>query len=96
MFSKWKKIEYVFELKHTWDKVMYGGDENVTRGSQEPCGLVCSRGATAQDLLIQWLQKLPPVTSVNSCYSFPGGSVVKSPPANVGDSGSVPGLGRSL
>ena len=27
---------------------------------------------------------------------FPGGSVVKNLPANVGNSGSVPGLGRSL
>ena len=26
---------------------------------------------------------------------FPGGSVVKNPPANSGDSGSVPGLGKS-
>ena len=26
---------------------------------------------------------------------LPGGSVVKNPPANVGDSGSIPGLGRS-
>ena len=26
---------------------------------------------------------------------FPGGSVVKNPPANVGDVGSVPGSGRS-
>ena len=26
---------------------------------------------------------------------FPGGSVVKNPPANAGDEGSVPGLGRS-
>ena len=26
---------------------------------------------------------------------FPGGSVVKSLPANAGDTGSVPGLGRS-
>ena len=25
---------------------------------------------------------------------FPGGSVVKNPPANVGDMGSLPGLGR--
>ena len=27
---------------------------------------------------------------------FPGGSVVKNPPANAGDTGSTPGLGRSL
>ena len=26
---------------------------------------------------------------------FPGGSVVKNPPANAGDAGSVPGPGRS-
>ena len=27
--------------------------------------------------------------------SFPGGSVVKNLPANAGDAGSIPGLGRS-
>ena len=27
---------------------------------------------------------------------FPGGSVIKNLPANAGDSGSIPGLGRSL
>ena len=26
---------------------------------------------------------------------FPGGSVVKNPPAKAGDMGSIPGLGRS-
>ena len=26
---------------------------------------------------------------------FPGGSVVKNPPANAGDMGSIPGPGRS-
>ena len=26
---------------------------------------------------------------------FPGGSVVKNPPANAGDAGSIPGSGRS-
>ena len=26
---------------------------------------------------------------------FPSGAVVKSPPANAGDTGSIPGLGRS-
>ena len=26
---------------------------------------------------------------------FPGGSVVKNPPANIGDTGSIPGWGRS-
>ena len=27
--------------------------------------------------------------------SFPGGTVVKNRPANAGDTGSIPGLGRS-
>ena len=27
---------------------------------------------------------------------FPGGSVVKNPPASIGDAGSIPGSGRSL
>ena len=30
-----------------------------------------------------------------SVQGFPGGAVVKNPPANTGDTGSSPGLGRS-
>ena len=29
------------------------------------------------------------------CLGFPGGAVVKNPPANAGDTGSSPGPGRS-
>ena len=28
-------------------------------------------------------------------WGFPGGAVVRNPPANAGDTGSSPGLGRS-
>ena len=28
-------------------------------------------------------------------WAFPGGPVVKNPPANAGDTGSIPGQGRS-
>ena len=31
---------------------------------------------------------------VCSAVGFPGGSVVKNPPAKAGDTGSIPGLGR--
>ena len=31
----------------------------------------------------------------NVCVGFPGGSVVKNPPANVGDAGSIPDSGIS-
>ena len=30
-----------------------------------------------------------------SCWGFPDGTVVKNPSANAGDTGSIPGLGRS-
>ena len=33
-------------------------------------------------------------TYIHTSLGFPGGSVVKNPPANVGDVGSIPGLGR--
>ena len=32
---------------------------------------------------------------LNSTKSIPGGPIVKNPPANAGDTGSIPGLGRS-
>ena len=35
------------------------------------------------------------VISINGVGGFPGGSVVKNPPANVGDTGSIPDPGRS-
>ena len=31
----------------------------------------------------------------NSYRDFPGGAVVKNPPANAGDMDSIPGMGRS-
>ena len=31
----------------------------------------------------------------NWCLGLPGGAMVKNPPANAGDTGSVPGSGRS-
>ena len=34
-------------------------------------------------------------TYIHTCMGFPGGSVVKNPPPNARDAGSVPGSGRS-
>ena len=34
-------------------------------------------------------------TSLSGNESFPGGSVVKNPPANAGDTGLIPDSGRS-
>ena len=33
--------------------------------------------------------------SINGSWGFPGGTVVKNPPANAGDTGLSPGPGRS-
>ena len=35
------------------------------------------------------------ITNLNVELGFPGGAVVKNPPANAGDTGLSPGLGRS-
>ena len=32
---------------------------------------------------------------IKESKDFPGGTVVKNPPANAGDTGSIPGPGRS-
>ena len=38
-------------------------------------------------LVVQWLR-------IHLPRDFPGGAVVKNPPANAGDPGSIPGPGR--
>ena len=42
-----------------------------------------------------WDPQLDPETSKGHLSGFPGGAVVENPPANAGDTGSSPGLGRS-
>ena len=44
-----------------------------------------------------WKQPKCPSTDewIKKMWGFPGGAVVKNPPANAGDTGSIPGLGRS-
>ena len=34
-------------------------------------------------------------SAIKKCRDFPGGTVVKNPPANAGDTGLSPGPGRS-
>ena len=41
------------------------------------------------------IQLLPPSTLKSILGGFPGGAVVKNLPANAGDTGSIPGPGRS-
>ena len=41
----------------------------------------------------QWVKEVK--RKKNTLRDFPGGTVVKNLPANAGDMGSIPGLGRS-
>ena len=46
--------------------------------------------------LLENLKQLKEVTKTESAKrNFAGGAVVKNPPDNAGDTGSIPGLGRS-
>ena len=50
------------------------------------------------DLLLYYLVGVGQVQATPTLRSgpgFPGGAVVENPPANAGDTGSSPGLGRS-
>ena len=43
-----------------------------------------------------WFRKPVLLKVEQKAYGFPGGSVAKNLPANAGEAGSIPGLGRSL
>ena len=45
--------------------------------------------------LLKMINILKFFSKINWIGGFPGGAVVKNPPANAGDVGSSPGLGRS-
>ena len=77
------------------------------RAGQEGSGqmrLPCGQGAAGSGCrqvmgppkMLKWLKA--PISCTGPClragWSFPGGSVVKNPPANARDTGSIPGPGR--
>ena len=55
----------------------------------------CTQMFTAASFIIAKNQKQPKCPSTSEWRGFPGGTVVKNLPANAGDMGSSPGLGRS-
>ena len=48
----------------------------------------------SKDVLFKFKSKTH-VLKFNTSWGFPGGAVVRNPPANAGDTGSCPGPGRS-
>ena len=53
------------------------------------------RGACLPQIREGQKSQLPVSPALQASESFPGGSMVKNPPANAGDTGSIPGSGRS-
>ena len=67
-----------------------------------PYGIICNN--KIRETILMSVERWPgctdygPVEGTIIMYSwrgFPGGSVVRNPPANAGDTGSIPGLGTS-
>ena len=46
-------------------------------------------------LISTLLHQVKEIDKNNKVWNLPGGAVAKNPPANAGDTGSSPGLGRS-
>ena len=49
----------------------------------------------AIELMLLVLFSMQEINLHSQFRAFPGGSVLKNPPASAGDTGSIPGLGRS-
>ena len=49
----------------------------------------------AIELMVLVLFSMQEINLHSQLRTFPGGSVLKNPPASAGDTGSIPGLGRS-
>ena len=49
---------------------------------------------TGMSMCLSDRQRAPPALK-NATPDFPGGAVLKNPPANAGDTGSIPARGRS-
>ena len=67
--------------------------ENICKPSDQQ-GINLQNIQTAHAALCQ---KTPPNNPIKKWaeWDFPGGAVVKNPPASLGDTASIPGLGRS-
>ena len=78
------------KLRHRCREQTYGHQEGkVTRGGGDGGVMNWEIGIDMYTLIcIKW------ITNKN-LLGFPGGAVVESLPANAGDTGSSPGLGRS-
>ena len=75
------------------------GGDCLGRSTGEPSG-VMKMFYILNELVVIWhihICQSPQncIFKMGNFRDFPGGAVVKNPPANAGDAGSSPGLGRS-
>ena len=82
--KKREKLKYVFHEQ--WCSLGHSPTADPLRNCVEK---------RVENHCIGWSTPLVLVGSCLRLLGFPGGSVVKNPPAKGGDTGSIPGLGRS-
>ena len=83
-------LSFIFKNGH--GKVIFGDSgKNSYYFGVEVTSYVLGRSLKELLIILFWVL----VVRVESYMGFPGGSVVKNSPANAGDMGSIPGLGRS-
>ena len=78
--------------------VVGGGGEEVepSKGQDPGQGLLCCSGLDVKAALFTTLLRVwQQLYEMPLARGFPGGPVVKNPPANAGDKGSIPGARRS-
>ena len=69
--------------------------EDVSLGGSDPEGHCCSFSICEMRLMSLLSEKSGDEGWSAEAPGFPGGTVVKNPPANAGDTGSIPGSRRS-
>ena len=84
----------ICELRDRTIEIIQSGKQKMNQLGKNMSRISVTCVATTEDLIIvsSGSQK---ERSKTARLGFPGGAVVENPPANAGDTGSSPGLGRS-
>ena len=89
-----RKTSFIFDKLGVEDEARLGGHSGLLDVASHPPELGCCRGPLLATF--SWRRCFAGTPAPREKErDFPGGAVVKNPPANSGDTGSSPGPGRS-